>query len=162
VRWMATPAAPSNCHLLVVGDGPVRTDLEALAAQLGIAKRVTFTGVIDRHRVPEHVAAFDVALQPAVTAYASPLKLMEYLVLAKAVVAPAEPNLLEVLTDGDNALLFDDKTPGSFEAALTRLCADPALRAHLAQGALDTITRLDLTWLGNARRVVALAQSVRG
>jgi glycosyltransferase involved in cell wall biosynthesis len=162
VRWMATAAAPSNCHLLVVGDGPVRADLEALAAQLGIANRVTFTGVIDRHLVPEHVAAFDVALQPAVTAYASPLKLMEYLVLAKAVVAPAEPNLLEVLTDGDNALLFDDKAPGSFEAALTRLCTDPALRANLAQGALNTITRLDLTWLGNARRVVTLAQSVRG
>ena len=162
VRWMATPAAPGNCHLLVVGDGPVRADLQALAAQLGIASRVTFTGVIDRHRVPEHVAAFDVALQPAVTAYASPLKLMEYLVLAKAVVAPAEPNLLEVLTDGDNALLFNDKVPGSFEAALTRLCADPALRAALAQGALNTITRLDLTWLGNARRVVTLAQSVLG
>jgi len=29
-------------------------------------------------------------------------------------------------------------------------------------GALDTITRLDLTWLGNARRVVTLAQSARG
>jgi len=161
VRWMATPAAPGNCHLLVVGDGPVRADLEALAAQLGIANRVTFTGVIDRHRVPEHVAAFDVALQPAVTAYASPLKLMEYLVLAKAVVAPSEPNLLEVLTDGDNALLFDDKTPGSFEAALTRLCADDALRHRLAAGALDTIARLDLTWLGNAKKVVALAQSCR-
>ena len=161
VRWMATPAAPSNCHLLVVGDGPVRADLQALAAQLGVASRVTFTGVIDRHRVPEHVAAFDVALQPAVTAYASPLKLMEYLVLAKAVVAPAEPNLLEVLTDGDNALLFDNKAHGSFEAALTRLCADPGLRVHLAQGAMNTITRLDLTWLGNARRVVTLAQSVR-
>jgi len=159
VRWLATPQAPANGHLLVVGDGPVRAELEALAVQLGVGPRVTFTGVIDRHRVPEHVAAFDIALQPAVTAYASPLKLMEYLVLAKAVVAPREPNLLEVLTDGQNALLFDDKTPGSFEAALTRLCADTALRARLAQGAYDTIERLDLTWLGNARRVVALVHT---
>lgn len=159
VRWLATPQAPVNTHLLVVGDGPVRAELEALAVQLGVGPRVTFTGVIDRHRVPEHVAAFDIALQPAVTAYASPLKLMEYLVLAKAVVAPREPNLLEVLTDGQNALLFDDKTPGSFEAALTRLCADTALRARLAQGAYDTIERLDLTWLGNARRVVTLAHT---
>ncbi|MBK1682249.1 glycosyltransferase family 4 protein [Rhodoferax fermentans] len=159
VRWLATPQAPENGHLLVVGDGPVRAELEALAVQLGVDQRVTFTGVIDRHRVPEHVAAFDIALQPAVTAYASPLKLMEYLVLAKAVVAPREPNLLEVLTDGQNALLFDDKTPGSFEAALTRLCADTELRARLAQGAYDTIERLDLTWLGNARRVVALVHT---
>ncbi len=159
VTWMASPQAPANTHLLVVGDGPVRAELEALAASLGIAQRVAFTGVIDRHRVPEHVAAFDVALQPAVTAYASPLKLMEYLVLAKAIVAPREPNLLEVLTDGDNALLFDDKVPGSFEAALTRLCIDADLRTRLADGALKTITRLDLTWLGNAKKVVGLVRS---
>jgi len=159
VRWLATPQAPANGHLLVVGDGPVRAELEALAVQLGVGQRVTFTGVIDRHRVPEHVAAFDIALQPAVTAYASPLKLMEYMVLAKAVVAPREPNLLEVLSDGHNALLFDDKTPGSFEAALTRLCADTELRARLAQEAFGTIARLDLTWQGNARRVLALVQT---
>lgn len=159
ITWMAKPQAPANIHLLVVGDGPVRVELDALAASLGIAQRVTFTGVIDRHRVPEHVAAFDVALQPAVTAYASPLKLMEYLVLAKAIIAPRKPNLLEVLTDGDNALLFDDKVPGSFEAALTRLCTDADLRIHLANGAYKTIARLDLTWLGNAKKVAGLAQS---
>jgi len=156
VRWMASPAAPANTFLLVVGDGPVRSELESLAANLGVASRVRFTGVIDRHLVPQHVAAFDIALQPAVTAYASPLKLMEYLVLGKAVVAPSEPNLLEVLADGVNALLFDEKTPGSFEAALTRLCDDPGLRQHLAAGARDTITRLDLTWLGNAKKVTNL------
>ena len=160
VKWMATSDAPANSQLLVVGDGPVRAELEALAQSLGIAQRVAFTGVIDRHRIPEHVAAFDVALQPAVTAYASPLKLMEYLVLGKAIVAPREPNLLEVLTDGDNALLFDDKVPGSFEAALTRLCSDPGLRDHLAQGARDTIHRLDLTWTGNAGRAVTLVEQL--
>ena len=85
---------------------------------------------------------------------------MEYLVLAKAIVAPRGPNLLEVLTDGDNALLFDNSQPGSFEAALTRLCTDAALRAHLAQGAYNTITWLDLTWLGNAKRVEALADNL--
>jgi glycosyltransferase involved in cell wall biosynthesis len=160
VRWLASPQAPANSYLLVVGDGPVRAELETLAASLGLSQRVAFTGVIDRHRVPEHVAAFDVALQPAVTAYASPLKLMEYLVLGKAVIAPREPNLLEVLTDGDNALMFDDKNAGSFEAALTRLCADGALRERLAEGARNSIHQQNLTWLGNAQKVVGLVQSV--
>ncbi|TBO30242.1 glycosyltransferase WbuB [Aquabacterium lacunae] len=158
VAWMATPAAPSNIHLLIVGDGPVRAELEQQARHLGLAERVTFTGVIDRDRVPAHVAAFDVALQPAVTAYASPLKLMEYLALGKAIVAPAVPNLQEVLTDGLNAVLFQDQAPGQLEAALTRLCEDTGLRQRLAQGAHDTIDRLNLTWLGNADRVVALAK----
>lgn len=156
VDWMATPGAPANTHLLVVGDGPVRADLEAQACRLGLADRVTFTGVIHRDQVPAHVAAFDVALQPAVTPYASPLKLMEYLVLGKAVIAPATPNLQEILTDGVNALLFNEAETGALERTLARLCHDDALREILAQGAADTIDRLELTWLGNARKAVAL------
>lgn len=158
IRWMASGEAPANAHLLVVGDGPVRGELEALAMQLGIAGQVTFTGVLHRDEVPRRVAAFDIALQPAVVAYASPLKLMEYLVLGKAIVAPDTPNLREVLIDGKNALLFDGATPGALEAALARLCMDAELRRDLSAGAQATIARLDLTWMGNARRVIALAE----
>ncbi|MBA3033128.1 MAG: glycosyltransferase family 4 protein [Gammaproteobacteria bacterium] len=157
IRWMASNDAPVNAVLMVVGDGPVRTELERLAAELNLRDRVRFTGVIDRNRVPAHVAAFDIALQPAVVAYASPLKLFEYLALGKAVIAPRQPNIEEILADDDNALLFDASEPGAFECALTRLCGDAALRARLAVAAAATIDRLDLTWLGNANRVTELA-----
>lgn len=160
VDWMATPQAPAHTHLLVVGDGPVRQALEEQARRLGLANRVGFTGVIHRDQVPAHVAAFDVALQPAVTPYASPLKLMEYLVLGKAIIAPSTPNLRETLTHESNALLFDESAPDSLEQALTRLCDDSDLRARLALGAAQTIDRLDLTWVGNARRVVALVEKL--
>jgi glycosyltransferase involved in cell wall biosynthesis len=160
VRWMASPDAPANAHLLVVGDGPARAELETLARSLALEASVTFTGVIHRDQVPNWVAAFDIALQPAVVAYASPLKLMEYLVMGKAIIAPRTPNLLEVLTDGDNALMFDENVDGAFERALTRLCADEALRQQLAAGARASIGRLDLTWAGNARRVVELSRSL--
>ena len=159
VRWLATSQAPENAFLLVVGDGPVRGELELLAKTLGVADRVRFTGVVDRNRVPEHVAAFDIALQPAVTAYASPLKMMEYLVLGKAIVAPREPNLLEILTDHENALLFDGHTSTGLEGALFTLCADPGLRLQLAAGARNSIQKQNLTWNGNARRVICLAQT---
>lgn len=158
IRWMATPDAPSNAVLMVVGDGPVRGELEQLAADLNLHGRVRFTGVVNRDRVPEHVAAFDIALQPAVVPYASPLKLFEYLALGKAVIAPRQPNIEEILTDGDNALLFDASQPGAFEQSLTRLCADEVLRKQLATAAAATIDRLDLTWLGNARKVVQLGR----
>lgn len=157
IRWMASPAAPVCAHLLVVGDGPVRPSLEKLASDLGIAGRVTFTGVIHRDQVPAWVASFDIALQPAVVPYASPLKLMEYLALGKAVVAPSTPNLCEVLTDGDNALLFREDEADALERALERLCSDEALRTRLSAGAASSIARQGLTWEGNARRVEALA-----
>lgn len=161
VRWLATADAPPQAMLLVVGDGPARPGLEALARELGVQARVRFTGVVDRAAVPAHVAAFDIALQPAVVAYASPLKLFEYLALGKAIVAPRTPNLLEVLDDGHNALLFDPAEPGALAAALQRLGDDPALRARLAASARDTITRRRLTWDGNAQRVAALAERLR-
>jgi glycosyltransferase involved in cell wall biosynthesis len=162
IRWMASPQAPSNSVLMVVGDGPVRGDLERLADDLSLHGRVRFTGVISRDRVPEHVAAFDIGLQPAVVAYASPLKLFEYLALGKAVVAPRQPNIEEILSHDDNALLFDAAKSGALEEALARLCADGELRQRLAASAAATIDRLDLTWLGNARRVTDLAAKALG
>jgi glycosyltransferase involved in cell wall biosynthesis len=157
LRWMASSAAPANARLLIVGDGPARADLERQAAELNLHERVRFTGVIPRDRVPEHVAAFDIALQPAVVPYASPLKLFEYLALSKAIVAPRQPNIEEVLTDGENAVLFGPGQAQDLEQALTRLCIDHALRELVAAGAGATIARLGLTWTRNAQRVSALA-----
>jgi glycosyltransferase involved in cell wall biosynthesis len=161
LRWMATDGAPADARLLVVGDGPARAALEALAVQLGLETRVRFTGVIARERVPEHVAAFDIALQPAVVPYASPLKLFEYLALSKAIVAPRQPNIEEILTDGENAALFDEGSGRGLEQALSRLCTDTGLRLRIAAGAGLTISRLGLTWTRNAQRITDLAQGLR-
>lgn len=149
-------------HLLVVGDGPARAALEQQAAALGVRERVTFTGVVERDRVPQLVASFDVALQPDVVPYASPLKLIEYLAMGRAIVAPAAANIREVLEDGGNALLFEPSDDAAFAAAIERLCNDAALRERLGSQARATIDRLGLTWLANARTVVALACQPHG
>ena len=161
LHWLASGQAPAHARLLMVGDGPARADLEALARSLGLQDRVRFTGVVPREAVPGYVAAFDIALQPAVVPYASPLKLFEYMALGKAVVGPRQPNLCEVLTHGENALLFDPAAPGALEAALSALCSDEALRARIAAGSANTIARLGLTWRSNAQRVVRLADALR-
>lgn len=160
LHWLANPATPPHGVLLVVGDGPERGNLERLAHELGIEARVRFTGVVPRDDVPALVAAFDVALQPAVVAYASPLKLFEYLALGKAIVAPRQPNIEEVLRDGDNAVLFDPADHAAFASALTLVSGDAALRRRLAARAHATIGAMDLTWEGNARRVATLAGSL--
>ena len=142
--------------LFVVGDGPARAALEAQAAELGIASRVVFTGIVPREEIPHYVSTFDVALQPAVVSYASPLKLFEYLALGRAIVAPDQPNIREVLDDGVNALLFPVDDPDGLTKAMERLSTDAALRERLARGALETIARRGLTWVRNAERVIAL------
>ncbi len=156
VRFLASDAG-AGCVLLVAGDGPARPGLEALAARLGVAGRVRFLGTVARERIPAVVAAFDVALQPAVVPYASPLKLFEYMAAGCAVLAPDSPNIREVVRDGTDALLFGE---GGFAPALARLVADPDLRARLGASARERIYRLGRTWDANAAVVEELARGL--
>lgn len=143
-------------HLLLVGDGPARSAIELMARRLGVMERVTVTGVMDRDRVANYISAFDIAIQPDVVDYASPLKLFEYMALGRAVVAPDTENIREILTHEHNALLFDPKQPGTFRATIDRLCRDSVLRDRLAFAATDTIVQRGLTWHRNAERVTEL------
>jgi glycosyltransferase involved in cell wall biosynthesis len=148
-----------DLHVLVVGDGPARAELEAHAARLGIADRLTITGVVDRDDVARFVAAFDVAVIPGLTPYSSPLKLFEYLQLGRAIVAPDVENIREILTDDSDAELFDPAREGAMEEALDALCTDAARRERLGEAARDTIQAKSLTWDENARRVVRIAEA---
>lgn len=161
IDLIANDPAESPRHLLMVGDGPARAALEEQARKLGVSDRVTFTGVVARDKVADYVAAFDIALQPAVVEYASPLKLFEYLMLGRAIVAPAQANIMEVLTDGKNAVLFDTKVPGTLAAAIERVSRDPELRERIARGARAAIDEQGLTWRRNAERVVELFESLK-
>ena len=149
-----------NIHLLLVGDGPARADLEALAAQLGIAHMLTITGVVQRDEMPAYVAAFDIALQPASVAYASPLKLFEYMGLARAIIAPKQANIEEVLTHGTDAYLFDTAVEGAFEGALNFLVEDTQARQRMGQAARASLDRQGLTWARNAARVEAIGHDL--
>lgn len=146
----------NSLHLLLVGDGPARGGLESRAHRLGVSHKLTVTGVVERADIADRVAAFDVALQPAVRPYASPLKLFEYMALSCAIVAPNTPNIREVLTDGENAVLFDPDRPVALKEALNRVCEDAGLRDRIGAAAKRSIVEGALTWEQNARRVEAL------
>lgn len=147
-------------HLLVVGDGPAADRLRGCAKELGVEDRLTITGIVEREEVSSYIAAFDIALQPAVVAYASPLKLFEYMALGRAILAPASANIQEILTHGHDALLFEPDDHGAFEAALDKLCSDPVLRSELGAHAKQLVQDRKLTWANNARQVVALFEGL--
>jgi glycosyltransferase involved in cell wall biosynthesis len=154
--------APGNeaLALLVVGDGPARREMEERSAERGIGHRVRFTGRLQRSEIAYWVAAFDVALQPAANSYASPLKLFEYMALGRAIVAPNQPNIREVLQHERTALLFDPDEEGDFGRAVQRLAFDPEMRDRLGRTAALTIRQRDMTWSQNASRVAELAEQL--
>lgn len=157
IDFIADAGPAAGLHLLLIGDGPARDDLVRQATTRGVADRVTFTGVIDRANIIAHIAAFDIALQPDVVSYASPLKLFEYMALGRAIIAPNTANIREVITDGENAVLFEPEQTDTFQHALSQLCHDGDLRQRLGQAARDTVVSRGFTWARNAARVETMA-----
>lgn len=155
-------AAPNreDLHFLVVGDGPARKSLEDYAASLGLEKQITLTGVVGRDEIADFVSVFDIALQPQVVEYASPLKLFEYMALGRAIVAPDQRNIREILVHEENALLFDPASADDFSESIKRLIGDENLRQSLGENAISAIHDGGLTWDSNAERVVTLFTSL--
>ena len=149
-----------NWHLFLAGDGPDRPRLEAMARELGVSDRMTVTGIVERDKIPEMVQRFDIALQPDVVAYASPLKMFEYMELAKPILAPDTENIREILVDNCNALLFE-LTDECFARKLTRLCENPELRQTLGLAARNAVVEQQLYWDSNAERIVAIFKELR-
>jgi glycosyltransferase involved in cell wall biosynthesis len=159
LRGLAREAPRAS--LVIIGEGPARPGLEALAASLGVAERVRFTGVLAHEQVARAVAHFDIALQPRVVDYASPLKIFDYMAAGRAIVAPDQPNIREVLAHERTALLFDPAREGAMWEAIARLLGDAALRQRLGAAARAELERRDFTWSGNAARIIAWAQTAR-
>ena len=158
IDFIARKDSGDRLRAFFVGEGPAVAELQHRAAAQGVGDRVVFAGLVPREEIIDHIAAFDVAMQPHVVPYASPLKLFEYMALRRAIVAPSTANIQEVLTDGEDALLFDRNDPAAFDAALERVCGDVALRERLGRAARATLERKGFTWADNARRIVALAE----
>jgi len=144
----------SGARLLIVGDGPGRPAIESRAQSLGIAGRVAITGRVPHDEMPAHVAAMDVAVvADDRTGVASPMKLLEYMAMARAVVAPRLPNIEDVIVDGATGVLFTPGDAASLADALVTLAGAPAVRARLGRAARESILR-ERTWQRNAARVL--------
>ncbi len=140
-------------HFLVVGDGPGVVSLKQRADVMGVSKQLTITGAVAHVDLAKYLAAFDVALQPGATEYASPLKLFEYMAMKRSIVAPDQPNIREILVDKVSALLFDPNDPQSFKCQVLNLCRNADLRRQMGCAAYERLHEKKFFWEENAKRV---------
>jgi glycosyltransferase involved in cell wall biosynthesis len=143
-------------RLLIVGSGPSFPSVRARVHSLGLADQVILTGPVAHEDVPAHIAALDVALQPCVTACACPMKLLEYMAMARCIVAPDQPNIKELLSDGASARLFPAGDYRRLVDLVSELMDSPAVRAALGRHAHQATVERNLTWRSNAARAVRL------
>ena len=149
-----------DCIFYVIGEGPGKKKLEIQAIERNVEDKVKFVGLIERESIIKHIYAFDIALQPDVVAYASPLKLFEYMACSCAIIAPDSENIKEVLRHEDNALLFDSNNPNDFACAIERLIKDQNLANKISENARKTIDMRPYTWEFNATCVIDAAKKL--
>jgi glycosyltransferase involved in cell wall biosynthesis len=118
-------------HFLVVGDGPERARLEALADELGLAGRVDFLGFRDDARAV--IAELDVL---AVTSLSdgAPLVVLEAMEAGVPVVASAVGGLPDQIAHGRDGVLVSPGDPVALAGALGGLLRDPDRRRDLGTG----------------------------
>lgn len=130
---------PGRFSLLVVGEGPVREQLERRAVGLGLEEAVRFAGWVDYARLPDIVAGSDLGLLPfhrcphIEASLAN--KLFEYMSLGLPVVASDVAPHRRVIDDAGNGVLFEPGDADALAAGIEALAEDrDELRTLAASG----------------------------
>jgi glycosyltransferase involved in cell wall biosynthesis len=131
---------PRVCFLLV-GDGPLRAEVEEDLEDHAATGRAVFTGSVSPELVPRLLDAADILLAPTVPMpggkrfFGSPSKLFEYMAMSKAIVASDLEQLGAVLGHGETAWLVPAGDREALASAIEVLAADPELRRRLGSRA---------------------------
>lgn len=158
VLLRARAQAHKDWKLRIIGDGPMRAELDDLARSLGID--VDFRGAVAPDAIPQHMAgtAIGVAPYPAMNTdsdqYFSPLKVYEYMAAGLPVVASRVGQLPEIM--GESAYLVPPSDPEALAEALDALVANPVERARVGSDNRRQAER-EHSWTGTVDHILAHA-----
>ena len=138
-----------DVSLRLAGAGPDRDALEKLAADLGLAGRVTFLGSLPEDRIIEELRTADVF---ALASHAEPLGVvyMEAMALGVPTIGTAAGGVAEIITDGRDGLLVPPGNPGALADAIAALMSDDALRRRIGDAGREAVVRKFDSRLGAA------------
>ena len=115
-------------HWVLVGDGELRTELEAQARRLDLASRVHFTG--SRNDVADLLALADVFVLPSESEGFGRV-LVEAMAMARAIVATNVGGIPDIVLDGETGVLVEPANAVALAHAVRGLLDDPARAARL-------------------------------
>lgn len=152
-------ALMSAGRLVVIGSGPLDSELRRLAEELGVSGRVQWEGEMEHDDALGWLAGADVFCLPCKVASdgdrdSMPVVIKEAMAAGLPVVSTREVGVPEMVDDGTTGLLVPPSDPPALAAALQELLRDPARRRAMgAAGAVLVAERFDL--VDQARKVTA-------
>ncbi len=121
----AAGGAARSASLEIAGEGDRRSDLESLAAELGLRERVAFLGRCDAARMDAAYAACHILVLPSRVPENSPLTVLEAGARGRPSLAPATGGVPELLADA-RGWTFPSEDVAALARALESVAADPA------------------------------------
>ena len=135
---LAAAAQVPDATFVLVGDGPLRAELEARVRELGLAERCIFLG--HRSDVPDLLAAADLFVLPSLYE-GLPVSVLEAMAAERPIVATAIGGTDEAVTHEVTGLLVPPRDAAALASAICRMRADPALARRLASGGRERVER---------------------
>ena len=125
---------PNYCHVVLIGHGPMKSELEELAARLGVTNRVTFKHAVLPQDVPREIEKMDVFVLPSLTRPNWMEQFGRVLIEAMAcetpVIGSSSGEIPRVI--GDAGLIFPEGNVQALSTCIHQLLYDPELCAQLA------------------------------
>jgi glycosyltransferase involved in cell wall biosynthesis len=153
-------------HLAVIGDGAMREAWEGLAVDLGVSARVRFLGRLPHREVPALIAGSEVGFAGHArgrhgVVYHSPLKIYEYLAMAKPVVASASDDALAVLREGENGFVYEPEDLAGLVGALRHAWTMAPQLSRMGERAREAVVARH-TWRHRAEQIRERVRQVLG
>lgn len=138
--YAALQEAGVNFSARMVGEGPLRPELERLAGELGVAAKVVFVGHVVHHEVWNHLAWADVLLHTGIIAVSGdrdglPNVIPEAMAIGTLVVTSPTAATTEAVTDMLTGMVAPVTSTQAWVEALRRLSRDDALAETLRTNA---------------------------
>jgi glycosyltransferase involved in cell wall biosynthesis len=124
--------------LVLVGDGPLRSDLTARARALGIESRVTFAGNVPHRDVPDVLRSLTVYAQPSFSE-GEPRALLEAEAIGLPAVVSDIPAHRGIVGDEQTALVVPADDTAAWAKAFRRILDDAAFAAQLGSAARERV-----------------------
>ena len=131
-----------SARFFLVGEGPLQPDLEAQARSLNLGERFVFAGF--RRDVAATLSAFDLSVFPSLWE-GTPITAFEALAMGKPIVATDADGLLDILTDGRDAVIVPKRDANALADRIVWAIDHPAERARLSAAARQSGRQYDIT-----------------
>ncbi|WP_397471122.1 glycosyltransferase family 4 protein [Rheinheimera sp.] len=141
--------------LLLVGDGVSFEPIKQRIEQAGITSQIILTGRVAHQEIATYIGAMDYGILPDSNDYGSPMKLFEFMAMAKGMVIPDFSPVTEVVKDNETGWLFPANDRNACIARVLQLVADKEQQRRVGTNARHYIEQ-HRQWKHNAEQLLGL------